>query len=355
VGAQWCESFQVYPSTANMLQGVWAQLDAGIALSTANPSSGTQGLRFTPGSVPYPAARRVFNQAVSTAGCAFRFYVPSLPNTETVLATVLLSFLDVSGNPQVSLVLGSNGAIVALGGGLFQGGSSNVEGMTLLARSQPCVVPLAYNHIEALVTPGATGTVEVRVNGVTVVNFTGDTLGHNEVGQVAISCGDSGTGDMDIGDLHAYDSLGTPGPQTFVGNAIVLTRTLTADESGNEWTLSAGASAYPLLEDNEDTTYIEADTVGLTSSFAATALPGEVTGVVYQQVNFRGVKTNAGDCDVQAGIISGSSVGQAASASVMSTGESWFWGIVAEDPATSNAPFTPASASASQALLTRTV
>ncbi len=359
MGAQWCESFQVYPSVANMLQGVWAQIDAPWALSTANPASGVQSMHChgpSAGST-WPAMRRVYDEAVATGGAALRFWVSNLPSSEgDTGALMLLTALDVAANGLVAFVLGTNGAIVAYGGGRYQFGGGNLTSWVLLGRSNPCVVAAAYNHIECRVTPGLTGAFECRVNGVTVLNFSGDTVGRAELGEWAVGGATTvnGVTDMYFGDLHAWDTLATPGPTDFVGNASVRTRLPDSDDGAHQqWSYSTGSTGWPLLIDNNDATYISAASTSLESAFGAGSYEADVQGIVYQQVNFRAIKTDVGDCNVTPGIISAGSTGLSTER-ILSTGEAWYWGIVALDPATS-APFTVAAANASELLVERTL
>lgn len=356
MGAQWCESFQVYPSVANMLQGVWSQIDADWTISTVKPASGVQGMHCSGVLSAWPAMRRIFREAVVTAGVAFRFWVSNLPTNEGAVGAMMLStFLDVAANVQVSFVLGTNGAIVCYGGGDYQAGAGNLNHATLLTRSNPCIIPAAYNHIECKVSPGNPGTIECRVNGVTVINFVGDTLGHNEVGQWAVggAATVNGVADMYYGDLHAWDTLATPGPQDFVGNSSVRTRAFNADTATAGWTLSSGSVGYVLLSDNSDATYIEADTVGLESAFKAGNFDADVVAVVYQQANFRGLKLDAGDCDITPGFVS-SGVTAAGTVAIMTPGETWFSSVSATDPAT-GVPWTITGAQAAAVEFTRTL
>lgn len=360
----WCESFQVYPSIANMLEGAWAQIDGGWALSTANPPEGGQNLRWN--SAGGGNLRRILGASKASCGLAYRLYVPNLPNYEGTPfeypsdGCMLAVFSDAANIPSTSVVLGTDGALVAyssynggLGIGVRRQGA-------LLQRSQPCVIPGAYNHLEFFQSPlNSGGGIEARVNGVTRLNFSGNCNGisSNQVAQITL-CPASGQGVnfWDVSDMHAWDTLAGQGPQWFVGNAAVLTRPLDADSSPEEWQPSAsGGPTYLLLQDNNDGTYISTPTVGAEESFMGAAFPSDVIGVVYQQVNFRGYKTGAGDCDVTPGIISGGILADAAQAAIFTPQPTWYWGIIADDPATSGAPFSVPAANASKLALTRTL
>jgi len=349
----WCESFQVYPSIANMLQNIYfAEIDEGFELTTANPSSGIQGLRGTGGG----NFRAIYGENKTTAGLAYRFSLPNLPSTETGNAFVLAAFLDAAANQQVMFILGTDGSVVAYGGGLWASPYGRNANATLLDRSVPCTIVAAFNHIEFRVTPGAgsAGAFEVRMNGVTVLNFAGDTIGHNEIAQFGIGLNPITPATYDFGDMHTWDTLEGQGPQDFVGNAAVLCRTLVQDSTPAEWALSSGSTGYTLLSDNLDSTYIEADTTGLTSAYLAGNFPTDVEGIIYLQANFRAIKTNAGDCDITPGFSHDGNTAPG-SVAVISTGEAWYTSIQATDPATSGVPFTVDGAEATAVELTRTL
>ena len=121
--------------------------------------------------------RRILGGNFESGGWAYRFYVPNLPTSEsTPFASangfMLASFADAANIPSVSFTLGTDGAVVAylsadggLGVGIYPQGA-------LLQRSNPCIIPAAYNHIEFYALPAPSdGGFEVRVNGVTVLNF----------------------------------------------------------------------------------------------------------------------------------------------------------------------------------------
>jgi hypothetical protein len=360
----WCENFWVYPSIANMIEGAWAQADSMWHLSTANPPQGPQNIRAT-STTNWGAIRRILGGNFESAGFAYRFYVPNLPVTDTgsdslSSCMVLAIFLDNSAKMSCYIVLGTDGSLILVSGADTAwpfGEGQPIDG-PILQRGEPCVLPAAYNHIEIYGLPAASdGAFEVRVNGVTQLNYSGDTIGSSDgtVAQVAINFGPAGVGYIDVGDMHTWNTLPGQGPQWFVGNAAVLNRALDADSSPEEWTpSSSGGPTYELLQDNNDSTYIEADVAELEEAFGAAAFPDDVIGVIYQQINFRGYKVGAGDCDVTPGVISGGILAEAA-ALVMTPQPSWYWGIIADDPDTSGAPFSVDAANASKLALIRSL
>lgn len=358
MSALWCEPFDEYPDTAHMLNGTWAQVDGTWELSGINPRTGSTALRFKQTSLGY--ARRIFGGPKVAAGIEYAVCFQALPVREDLLVAVYLAgFLTAGGLGQVLFVLGTDGAIVAYSS--FNFANPGLGPATLLARSNPCIVTGGYMQVGFKVgaVDAVHGTLEVRVNGVTVLNLAGvntDPQSAAEISQFCIYA--DGTGMMapfDVDDMHAWDTVSGQGPTDFVGNAAAIYRPPSADTAIADWTITpAAATAYPWLKDNLDTTYIASPTAGQRSAFSFAALPSDTEGVIYQQLNFRAVKSDAGDCDLQPGFIS-SAVESDGPSVPISQAETWFWWIDAEDPATSGAPWSVASANAVEGVFERTL
>lgn len=370
----WAEDFYRYPSTANMLLGAWAQIDAGWALSSANPPRpGGKHMRLTTGDGGDQLVRRTLVAAKTTAGLATRFYCSALPtceletpnNSAHYCGIVLRMWRDPVNGTQVVLALGTDGALQAYSGDQGAGGSAGWTAAKIGVRSAQCFYPQTYHHIEDKIhVDGSTGTYEVRVDGVTRINVSGvntNPTGQASVSQVALGYhgGDVGVGVggilVDLADTHAWDTdAGNPGPTDFVGNAGCLNRQLTADTATADFALSTGATGYTLLKDASTTTYISSGTVNDKSAFSLAALDANVTGIVYQQPNYFAEKTDVSDCNITPGFKgSGAEEGYGAE-SIMNAGWAWKWAIVDQDPHT-GAAWTAAGANGASVLFKRTL
>lgn len=347
----WCEHFQQYANVGQLLDGVFAQNDGYAFDTSAPPRAGATYLSCT--SVEPLRLRRVFGAPKAGAGFGYRMFVAKLPdfddrNTGCHIAT----FLSAGGLGQIAAYLGSDGSIIVARGPI---GAANSGNGTQIGRSSPCITARTWQHIEAKIVPDPTaGTFEIRVNGVTVFNYTGNTDPNAtaEVSQMLIQS-PAGANYFGIADLHAWDTTSGNGPSDFAGNVGVLRRTLNADTATADWALSTGSTGYALLIDKSDASYVEADTTTLKSAFGAASLPAGVTGILYQQVSFRGQKTDAADCDVAPSMKS-SSAETTVTGQAMTEFETWRWGIFGLDPNTSSA-WTLANANASKAAITRTL
>lgn len=361
----WCDNWTAYLSSADLLNGVYAQVDGaggsgGISISTANPPrAGSKHLRFDHNhfSGAGPVLRRIFGAPKVSVGVGWRLWTPNLPVVETIGQTLIpFSFQNGANQTQVQVVIGTDGSLV------LYSGQVGFTPPVLLHRSLPCIQSNAYNQLEAkAVIDAVAGAVEVRVNGVTKINYAGQTLfnGGAETSQVIMQGpgGGAGVSFMDMADLHAWDTNVGEGPVDFVGNVGVLARPLIADTAIADMTPSAGPPTYPLLQDQSDGTFIEADTVGLKSAFLAQALPAGTVGIVYQQLMFRGLKTDAGDCDINASFITPQISGWDETMTgdqPMTTAETWRWGIVGNDPGT-GVPWTYDGVTNSYGAVTRTL
>lgn len=347
----WCEHFEEYANDSELLDGVFAE-NGGFSLATATPPRPGATYLFYQSTLSV-RLRRIFGETKTGAGFGYRCFIGALPSGDgTALGGAgcqLGTFLSQSGAYQMLCFLGSDGSVI------FASGVFGANTFVVVDRSEPCITARTYQTIEfKCVVDSVSGSFECRVNGNTVLSYTGDTDPQltGETSQMLIVSTGGGIG-YGVADLHAWDTEYANGPSDFVGNVGVIRRELNADTAVADWTLSSGSIGYTLLIDKNDATFIEADTVGLKSAFGAGDLPVGVSGILYQQVKFRAQKTDAADCDIAPSLISGADetdvVGQAAT-----TLETWRWGIFGDDPLT-DAPWLVAAANASNPAVTRTL
>ncbi len=305
--------------------------------------------------------RRVLGGPKTTAGLAYRLWIPNLPPVEassSVNACIKLGwFNDAANGCHICVVLGTDGALVVYRGFYVVPPSGFIG--TEIYRSVPCIFANGYQHLEFKHHPDpSTGTFEARVNGVTRVNFAGNTMATANPETSQIQLGGpvyllTGMAYMDVRDMHTWDDQVGEGPVDFVGNVACMPRALDQDTAVADWAITGGATGYGVLSDNSDSTFISAPSVGEQSQFGAAGIDPSVTGIVYQQVNFRGDKDDAGDCDITPSFVQGSD--QAVMpAAVMSGVKQWNWGITGNDPST-NAPWTPAGVNSSEVMFERTL
>lgn len=153
----------------NLSNQKWTQFTNGT-LSATNPRTGIQQLDGTTnGAFIFRSFAAAQQHATFVAGLGY-FQVSNADRPEM---TFMNFMADAGVTTHVSLRRNDDGSITA-----YRGGTPGTNsGATVLAVSAPNVILLGnWYHIEIKVLlADAGGTVEVRVNNTTVINFTGDT------------------------------------------------------------------------------------------------------------------------------------------------------------------------------------
>lgn len=354
----WCDGFDHYGTTAgNLTEGVWAEVSSGYGLSAVNPRTGLRCINFNASTTTPRRMRRVLGGAKTTVGIACAIYMSNLPIVNN--SYVLMDFRDAANAVQISIVVQSTGTISAIRG---------VASGTILGTSaSPVITAEAYQHVETLVFFSQTvGTVEVRVNGVTVLSLSGqDTVASSliECSQVAFSLGPNVTTAApdvvsDLDDVFTYDNAGSFN-NTFIGDRRVLTLLPDADTIQADWTPVGSATGFGAIDENTpdgDTTYITAGAPGSPgpiSEFGIQNLPAGISAISAVVIVEMARKTEAGPANTQWSVISG--VSETAGADKPMTEIYTYRQDVFETDPASAAPFTPAEVDALLIKVERTV
>lgn len=340
----WCDGLDHYGVNGNMSEGAWGSVTVST-LSSTNPRTGTHHLRFTGN-----GNRRVLGGAKTTVGTAAAIYLSALPNQNAQVTP--FDFRDAANSSQIQVVIQSTGTI-----SIYRGNKTTLLDTT----ASPVITAEAYQHIECMVFFSQTvGTVEVRVNGVTVTSLTGiDTVATSLVECSQINYGHIGTGSttMDMDDIYAYDDTGSYN-NTFIGDRRVLTLFPDADTIQADWSIVGAASGYQAIDDTTpdgDSTYIAATTSGspgTISEFELQDLPDGISAISAVMLVGMMRKTEAGTADVQMSIIS-SDVESQGTNRPMTEIYTYYGDVFEVDPATA-APFTPSGVDDLQIKIERT-
>jgi hypothetical protein len=339
----WCDGFDHYGLDETfMLDGVYASSNA--VLQSTESRNGTHSIQFSQGR----SLRFVLPGGRSTVGVAYAVYFPSLPSG---VLPINFSFRDLDNDEHFRIVTTTTGAI------------SVVHSSGQLAISNPVITAAGWHYIEAKgVFDDAAGAVEVRVNGVTVIDIAGvdtvDTV-NPLCAQVAFVDGNFSP-EWWMDDLVIWDDQGDNN-NDFLGDRAVRMLLPDQDTVQSDWVRNAGDTDFDAIDDlvpDDDTTYIEAES-GDISEFEFEGLPADVTIVSALVVLSRLRKTDAGACNVQQSLLS-SDVGSppapavAAGADRPITEEYTYWfDVIETDPAT-GAAWAPASVNAARLRLART-
>jgi len=353
---RWADGFDHYGATARLTDGQGAYASAGgVTLDTTNPRTGAACARLSGGFEV--GLRRIYGASLPDAAVGFAFFTPTLPSNSSSLC--LASFRDSANNVHVTVVVSSTGQLVA------RNGKGPLGEGVVLATSAPCVFAGAYQHFEAHMVVGVSGSLECRVDGVTVLNISGvDTLGPSpadeEIGQVLVGCSGQGVFGFPayvlVDDIFAWDASGTGSEvNDFIGDKKAYTRLPAGDTPTADWLPSTGALQYPMLDNVpplDASQYLQADNVGDKTQVTLAAFPSEIVAITGVYVVTRLFKTDAGAANAQVSIVSGVSV-EAGTDRPVTTAPVWYGDVFETDPDT-GAPWLLADLNAAETLLERT-
>lgn len=180
---------------------------------------------------------------------------------------------------------------------------------TLLASSTALFPPSVWHHIEVKATiADSGGNVEIRMNGVTIINYTGDTRastsGTAGLDRIMLAGSSSSAGGFD--DLYILDTTGSVA-NTFLGDCRIISLAPTSDSSV-QFTRSTGASNYLCIDEgkqNSDTDYVESSTIGHKDVYGYADLSASVAQVYGVQALTWMKKTDAASRTVRSLVVSG--------------------------------------------------
>lgn len=351
----WADGFDHYGTGSGgadqMLEGAYAATSTGPTTDQARtgtcsfPCSGNNG-----------QIRRVFGSALELAGLAAAFYLTSLPDINQACAP--FTFRDSANKPQICIEIQTTGIIA-----VWRGAGDNNFGAKL-GESSTLIAPASWNHLEVKAGfDGATGSVEVRLNGVTIVNLTGvntvnstsPATGELSASQVILGFVTNDNGrTMYVDDLVLWDGTGSYN-NDFIGDQKVFTDMPIADTADVDWTPSTGSARYAMIDEipaNDDTDYDETLSNGDRMGVTFPALDGAVSSVAAVLFYAKTRKTDAGVCNVQVQAESSGSSALGAD-NPITTAYTYRWDVFETDPHTA-APWTPSNAGAAAMVLERT-
>ncbi len=310
----WAESFDHYGTTPNggrdaMLAGAWAEFVVGttLAVSPLQARTGTNSLRIIVAANSSQGARRVLGSGRMAVGVAQGLYMPSLPAAS--LQHSILTFRNGLNASIARLLAHSDGSIALI--------AKEVN----IVVSNPCLLAGTWNHVEAkLIVDPIVGSVEVRVNGVVVINVTNIDTAASACTQLwwgksafPVSALNSSY-EFFLDDIVAWDTAGTVN-NDFLGAQRVSTVFCDADTAVASWTKTGSATGWEAIDDTTpdgDTTYIEAAAIGDKSEFELPALPEDIATVTGIYIPIYAKLAAAGAGSMQASLLSGAGVGAGA-------------------------------------------
>jgi len=328
-----CESYEKYGTITtgrnNMLNGVYADVIGNTYPKATNPRTGNNSLYCEGGA--QTGWRRIFGAHKTVVGFGTAFYLPVLPSNDAVICIGFLA--DDSLNKCMALTISTTGQIIARTG---------PHTGTEIARSAPVIVANAWQHIEYKVgIDDSTGSVEVRVDGQTILNLSNvntDGAGNGYCSQMWFGKdGGSGSGDWYADDSFAWDDTGSYN-NDFIGDKKVYNLVPDGDTGVADWTPDTGGVGYSRINEipPSDASYIKASAISDVSEFTMSDLPTGVSAIAGIQYYTRMLKTDAGDSNVQMSALSGSSNSDGTDRPI-TTAATYYTDVFEEDPDTTAA------------------
>lgn len=341
---EWMDNFSQYgTSTARMADGLWADVPGSTLVVDPDGVSGGHVLKQNGAFV----CRRVFGSTLTAVGTAFRLFVSALPTTND---SHILGYKDIANAAQNHLRLYSTGVLA-----VYRGSSPG----TLIGQTTvPVIAAGAWYHIEvSSVCHDTAGSYVVKVNGVTVLNFTNvDTKATalTDYSQLTFGQGYGSPVTFYVKDIIAWNTSGTQN-NDFMGDCQVVSLIPDGDDTLN-WTPSAGLTGYNLIDETspDDTDYLSADpTPPAASIFTLTDLDPEIVTVKGLMTVARQFKTDGGTAQTQVSLVSGASTDDGADRPI--TTDATCWTDLSELDPDTGAAWTPTAVNAVKLKINRTV
>lgn len=293
------DNFSIYGSTtAFLLNGVYAS-NSGVTLPTdPDGVSGGRVARISGQNIS--GLRYILPELSDDVGIPVRIWMDALPTIASARPTIAV-FSNAANGEIVSIVVETTGRISAYRG--------SRNGTLIETTVSPVITANGWYHIETRIARSdVAGEIEVRVEGVPVLELDTLDLGTSEVAQVALmrvpSAANSAT--CYFKDFVIWDDSGSFN-NTFLGSVLVHTLTPDADIDLN-WTPSSGTTGYEILDNIPpvDATYLYAEDSPLPDPYVCSLsnLPDDVTSVKGLITFVRAAKNDGGDGSLQVSLIS---------------------------------------------------
>ena len=271
---------------------------------------------------------------------------PVLTTDPTIIAGIAVSCPAISVGTYEALNLYDN---TTLGVGVTLGntGLTVKSGATVLGTYLFTVLTNVWYYIEMKVFCHTTsGTVEVRLNGVTVISLSGvytkqgPDAYHNKVTFVGFQAA--------VDDLYICDGSGDT-LNDFQGACRVLGLFPNGDTATEQWTPSTGTTHYSLVDENPPSTgdYVSSSTQTQTDLYAYPGLVGTAGTILGLQINTSVLISSGSSMILEAPIVSGGATDLGPDTLVTSATYTDVRHISTTDPST-GLPWTSANLAAAQ-------
>lgn len=358
----WMDGFDHYGTgsagVTKMLDGVWAEHN-NSTIDTSRSRTGIASLKLIAGyQNTGQGSRRAFpGNTKSVVGVGYAMWMDKLPDYNYSQQLFVIS--NTSNQARIAISMDTTGRAT-----VHQG---PVSGPVLYTAGAPTFIAGAWQFIEARFD--VAGAVELRVNGVSIFSLSGLAMANTgnfaqvTVGPRSMIVGGSTYKGENfwIDDLFSWDNSGSYN-NDFVGDRRVRAYYPDSDTAVAGMTPFGQAYGYQCIDEtvpNDETDYLLSATptgvppTPIVSEFGIQPIDIEVAGISAVQTYTRMRKTDAGDCNIQVGMVSGASVANGVDRPI--TTQWTYWQDVLEfDPAT-GAPWTKAALDAAKLRIARTL
>lgn len=309
-------------SRTNMLSGAWSIIGSGHEVVSTRARTGSRSLQ----SINSTNSPRVLlrNSGHNEIGVALGIYFVGMPVDDARRAGFAIR--DASGDLIVSARVKPDGSIELSG---FNGVLGTTDAGLIVASS--------WQHVELRVLQdNVVGEVELRVDGQVSSFLTNLDLGLNPptFWQVHFSSLVSNP-TVNYDDLIIWDTTGDVN-NDFFGPARVTTIWLDGDVSGNQWSVTGGATGAAAMTETApdgDTSYVSAAVVNRVSEFSIEELPPEAEVIAGVYIPTMAKLAVAGVGSMQTSVVSGSDVETGAD-NPLTTAYTYRGDVFEKDPAT---------------------
>lgn len=361
-----CDNYSIYGgNTALMLNGVYASLGQNGAI-VADPDGVSPGVVWQPFTAHFYGLRYILASGERIVGHAQRIWLANLA-FDTSHGPNITTWLDGGGNQIAAVTVLPTGALK-----LTVNSPAGTPTATFQT-SGPVITANGWWHIECKLDCGVTagsGTFEIRVEGVTVLQETGLTFSAAATGpfveqfvsmweQSFNTVFEGGNPDTYYKDTVLWNGNGTQNID-FLGSVIVASLIPTSDVSLN-WTptpgTDTGATILATAPPVDASIYLDAPYPapaaykGLLSH-----LTGDITSVKCLMTMVRAAKVDGGDGSLQVGIISSPASAPATALGAnrpITTAQTYWRDVIELDPKTA-APWLPSSVNVAEIQINRT-
>lgn len=340
----WADGFDHYGTSSTFLEQMGYTQNAQVSQTGGQPRTGVGCLVVINGNV---GIRRALSVTKNEIGVGVAFMTGIIPASSSANNLgILFGAFGVSAEYRIN----TN----------HLGGINVYKASTLLGSSANNVITAGVYYwweVKLLRNSGTNlGSIEVRINGVSVLTVTGITMAHIIESVTLGNLGTAGHGNSTsrYDDFVIWDTTGTRN-NDFLGDRRCPTSFPNADTAEADWTKSTGTSGFALIDNNPpvDAQYIEAQNAGDISEFTKTAVGVATNDIAALVVVGRAAKSDAGVATYRLGINSDGSVENGSAESPSATPAfSYFTKVVELDP-DGSIPWTRAKADAALLRVTR--